>query len=305
MLSQVYEAFGGWLLGAARGAQRRAVRAEWKQHRDKRGRVTPYLECGQALAPVGTIVWLHGFSDEPDSFMQTARGLAGRYRIVAPALPGFGGWVDRNERHTLEAYAAWLGEVVHDLGGERFHLMGNSLGGAAAIAIAAADHGAHVASLVPVNSAGLDIAGVRSVNDEMREGHNLFAVHDRAGYDGFLKRIFAKPPLVPGPVRAKLTSQLSGSAQWYDRIVADMLESARLPAGEGVMSSVDLPSINAPTLVVWGDRDTLFPLAHAQHLARAIPNVKLEVLEGVGHCPHIESPARLATAVRSFFDTIG
>lgn len=304
MLSGAYEAFGGWLLDAARGAQRRAVRAQLKQHRDKRGRVTPYLECGKAVSPVGTIVWLHGFSDEPDSFMQAARGLADRYRIVAPALPGFGGWVDRNERHTLEAYAAWLAEVVHDLGGERFHLLGNSLGGATALAIAAADRGAHVASLVPVNSGGLDIAGVRSVNDEMREGHNLFAVHDRAGYDGFLKRIFAKPPFVPGAVRAKLTSRLSGSAQWYDRIVADLLESERLDAGEGVMSAVDLPSINVPTLVVWGDRDTLFPLAHARHLARVIPHVKLEVLEGVGHCPHIESPARLASAVKHFIDGI-
>jgi pimeloyl-ACP methyl ester carboxylesterase len=301
----LYEAFGGWLLKAAKSAQRRAVRAQIKQHRDKRGRLTPYLECGQAVAPVGTIVWLHGFSDEPDSFMQAARHLARRYRIVAPALPGFGGWVDQNERHTLEAYAEWLGEIVHDLGGERFHLMGNSLGGSSAIAIAAADRGAHVASLVPVNSAGLDIHGVRSVNDEMREGHNLFAVHDRAGYDGFLKRIFAQPPFIPGPVRAKLAAQLRGSAQWYDRIVADMLESARLDAGEGVMSMVDLATISVPTLVVWGDRDTLFPLAHAQHLARAIPNVKLEVLEGVGHCPHIESPVRLARAVRAFIDTIG
>jgi pimeloyl-ACP methyl ester carboxylesterase len=302
MLSSAYEAFGGFLLEAAKGAQRRAVRAQLKQHRDARGRVTPYLECGVARA--GTIVWLHGFSDEPDSFMRTAAALVKRYRIVAPALPGFSGWVDRNERHTLQAYGAWLGAIVADLGGERFHLMGNSLGGAAAIAVAAADREGRVASLVPVNSAGLDIDGVRSVNDEMRDGHNLFAVHDRAGYDGFLKRIFAKPPFIPGPVRAKLASQLSGSAEWYDRIVADMLLSERIQAGEGVMSTVDLASIKAPTLVVWGNRDTLFPMAHAEHLARAIPSVKLEVLEGVGHCPHIESPGKLAHAVKKFLATI-
>jgi pimeloyl-ACP methyl ester carboxylesterase len=254
---------------------------------------------------VGTIVWLHGFSDEPDSFMATARRLADRYRIVVPALPGFGGWVDRDERHTLEAYAEWLGEIVHDLGGERFHLMGNSLGGASAIAIAAADRGEHVASLVPVNGAGIDIAGVRSVHDEMREGHNLFAVHDRTSFEGFVNRIFARPPFMPGPVRAKLTSRFSDSAHWYNRIIADMLEGAGPTGSEGVTSLVDLPSINVPTLVVWGDRDTLYPLAHAQHLVRAIPSVKLEVLEGVGHCPHIESPARLAKAVRGFLDAIG
>ena len=304
MLARAYEAFGGWLLEAARSAQRRAVRAEIKQHRDKRGRITPYLECGRARGEAATIVWVHGFSDEPENFMDTARGLADGYRIVAPALPGFSGWVDRNERHTLDAYVGWLDEIVHDLGGERFHLMGNSLGGAIAIAIAAADRGAHVASLVPVNSAGVDIVGVRSVNDEMRDGSNLFNVQDRAGYDRLMKRLFAKLPYIPGPVRAVTISRLSGLAQWYDRILSDMLESAVLEAGEGVTTMADLSSIEVPTLVVWGALDSLFPLAHAQHLARAIPKVKLEVFEGVGHCLHIECPARLASTAKAFFDAL-
>lgn len=293
MLSRAYESFGAGILHLANLAQRRAVRARLKYHKDSRGRVTPYFECG--IAKAGTLIWLHGFSDEPGTFLRTAQPLIGKYRIIAPAMPGFGeGWNDPNERHTFEAYAAWLGEFVDDLGGERFHLMGNSLGGATAIGIAASHRAGRLASLVVVNSGGLDVAGVRSVNDEMREGHNLFAVRDHDGYNRFLKRIFARPPFIPGPVRACLASKLRASASWYERLVADMIESRQTKIAEGVASNVDLANIQVPTLVVWGDRDTLFPVAHAEHFARTIPGAKLEILEGVGHCPHLESPARLA-----------
>ena len=303
MLSRIEERIGAGILRLVQVAGRRAVRARLKQHRDARGRVTPYLECGEAKD--GTIVWLHGFNDEPDSFMRTAARLVGRYRIVAPAMPGFGdGWMDPGERHTLDAYGAWLGDVVRSVGGERFHLMGNSLGGSTAIAIAAAEGPGRIASLVAVNSGGLDVTGVRSVNDEMRAGQNLFAVRDAAGFDSFIKRIFVRPPYIPRPVRVRLTAELRRSADWDERLVADMIET-ELHASSAGASVTELDRIRVPTLVVWGERDTLFPLAHGQHLARTIPDAKLAVLEGVGHCPHLESPRRLAEAFTRFASALG
>lgn len=298
LLARVEEAIGDGILRAVQALQRRVVRARVKEHTDARGRVTPYLECG--VAREGTLVWLHGFSDEPDSFLRAAAPLASRYRVVMPALPGFAnGWVDASERHTFGAYAAWMGEVVGALGGERFHLMGNSLGGGTAIAIAAALP-ERLASLVAVNSAGLDILGVESVNDEMRAGKNLFAVRSRAEYRQFLQRIFARAPYIPRPVLAHLALRLSCSADWYERLVADMAGSEIYAAAEGASCIAELANVRVPTLVVWGDRDTLFPLSHGEYLARVIPGAKLEVLRGVGHCPHIESPRRLVQAFQRF-----
>ncbi|HEX7479106.1 MAG TPA: alpha/beta fold hydrolase [Polyangiales bacterium] len=304
MLARLEESIGAGILRLVQVAQRRAVRAQLKQHVDARGRVTPYLECG--VAKEGTLVWLHGFSDEPDSFLRTAAQLVDRYRIVAPAMPGFAdGWADPAERHTFEAYAEWLGEVVSAVGGERFHLMGNSLGGATAIGVAAALGPERVVSLVPVNSAGLELVGVRAVGDEMRAGQNLFAVRDPQAYRQFIKRIFAQPPYIPRPVLLQLTAKLRRSADWYDRLIADMTQSKGHTSDDGNASSIDLTSLRVPTLVVWGDRDTLFPLAHGEHFARAIPGAKLEVLEGVGHCPHLEAPTRLADAFSRFAASLG
>lgn len=303
MLSRVEESLGEGILRLVQVAQRRAVRARVNHHTDSLGRVTPYLECGTARD--GTVVWLHGFSDEPDSFLRSAASLTRRYRVVMPALPGFAnGWRLPEERHTFEAYGSWMGDVVAALGGDRFHLMGNSLGGAAALAIAAALGPERIASLVMVNSAGLEIPGVESVNDEMRAGQNLFSVRSRAEYARFLTRIFARPPFIPRPVLAHLAAKLSRSADWYERIIADMIESKIHEVAEGASCIVDPSAIRVPTLVVWGDRDTLFPTSHGLYLARSIPGAKIEVLPGVGHCPHLESPRLLAKAFERFASSL-
>jgi pimeloyl-ACP methyl ester carboxylesterase len=47
-----------------------------------------------------------------------------------------------------------------------------------------------------------------------------------------------------------------------------------------------------PTLVVWGNLDTITPLAQGAALAKLIPGARLEVLVGVGHIPQIEDPPR-------------
>jgi pimeloyl-ACP methyl ester carboxylesterase len=290
---------GAGIVRLAEQAQRRAVRARLRQHRADSGRITPYLECGSASGP--TLVWLHGFADKPDSFMRTALALADSYRIVAPALPGFGdGWFDPRERHTFEAYAAWMGEVLRAIGGPRYHLMGNSLGAAVAAELAASDSTGSVASLSLVDCAGIDLPGVRSVTDEQRDGDNLFVVRDAHGYQQFLSRIFARPPSLPRPVRVFLADQLRRSADWYERLMADLHASTSAGNIDGVQSNVDLARIRVPTLVVWGERDSLFPVLHGEHIARSIPGAQLEVLAGVGHCPHLESPEQLAAAFRRF-----
>jgi pimeloyl-ACP methyl ester carboxylesterase len=297
LLERVEAAIGARLLRTVVAAQRRSLGAVVRKHRDRRGRITKYLDLGTARR--GTLVWLHGFGDRIDTFLPTARRLAGDYRILVPAMPGFpDGWIDDTERHTFAAYAGWVGEVVRDVASERFHLMGNSLGGATALAIAAAMP-ERLESVVAVNSAGVELAGVRSIADEMRDGHNLFAVSTREDYDRLTSRIFAAPPRIPRPVRAHLFREQRAKADWYRRLLGELAESTLLPH---VSAHVDLEAIRVPTLVVWGDRDTLFPLILGEHVARTVANAKLHVLDRVGHCPHLESPGRLASAFRSFAD---
>lgn len=58
-----------------------------------------------------------------------------------------------------------------------------------------------------------------------------------------------------------------------------------------------------PILIIWGDRDDIIPVSHAYAAYEAIPGCQLVILEGVGHFPQIEAPAKFVTALVDFVDS--
>jgi alpha-beta hydrolase superfamily lysophospholipase len=58
-----------------------------------------------------------------------------------------------------------------------------------------------------------------------------------------------------------------------------------------------------PTLIVWGERDRIIPIAHAYKAHEVIPNSRLEVMKGVGHFPQAEEPERFAEILTNFMRT--
>jgi pimeloyl-ACP methyl ester carboxylesterase len=76
------------------------------------------------------------------------------------------------------------------------------------------------------------------------------------------------------------------------------------PGGQSV-SAIDRLYLAAhmPTLIVWGDHDRIIPVAHAHQAHEAIPNSRLEIMEGVGHFPHVEEPARFVAILRDFLNS--
>ena len=97
---------------------------------------------------------------------------------------------------------------------------------------------------------------------------------------------------MPGPRR---------SGTWYRSLTnpenrkafVTTMRSVIDPGGQSV-SAMDRLYLAAhmPTLIVWGDRDTIIPVVHAYKVHEAIPNSRLSIMEGVGHFPHAEEPAR-------------
>jgi pimeloyl-ACP methyl ester carboxylesterase len=55
-----------------------------------------------------------------------------------------------------------------------------------------------------------------------------------------------------------------------------------------------------PVLIVWGERDPIIPVRHAETAHKAIPGSRLEVFENVGHLPQLEAPGRFVTALERF-----
>ena len=60
-----------------------------------------------------------------------------------------------------------------------------------------------------------------------------------------------------------------------------------------------------PTLLIWGEEDRIIPVAHGYAAHEAVPASRLEVLPGVGHFPHVESPAAVVDIIDDFIATTG
>ena len=76
------------------------------------------------------------------------------------------------------------------------------------------------------------------------------------------------------------------------------------PGGQTVNASDRLYlAARVPTLIVWGDQDGIIPMQHGVDAHEQITGSRLELLEGVGHFPHVESPGRFAAVLLDFLDT--
>jgi pimeloyl-ACP methyl ester carboxylesterase len=61
-----------------------------------------------------------------------------------------------------------------------------------------------------------------------------------------------------------------------------------------------LPTIDVPTLLLWGDQDARSPLSVARTFEARIPGARLQVIAGAGHAAHLEQPAAFTAAVRDW-----
>jgi len=58
-----------------------------------------------------------------------------------------------------------------------------------------------------------------------------------------------------------------------------------------------------PTLIVWGDGDTIIPVSHAYSAHEVITGSRLEIITGSGHFPHVEAPERFLGVLTDFLNT--
>ncbi len=84
------------------------------------------------------------------------------------------------------------------------------------------------------------------------------------------------------------------------------LRSVVDPRGQAVsaLNRLHLTS-ELPTMVIWGDQDRIIPVEHGYALHEARPGSRLEVLEGVGHFPHVERPSDVVDLLDDFINTTG
>jgi pyruvate dehydrogenase E2 component (dihydrolipoamide acetyltransferase) len=239
---------------------------------------------------------LHGFGADLNSWMFTQPGLAEANRTIALDLPGHGGSSKNVGAGDAEALAGAVDAALAALDIEQAHLVGHSLGGAVAAALAARQPD-RVASLTLIAAAGL--------------GPEINA----AFIDGFIRAARRKDAtevlqlLVHDP--ALVSRQMVEDVLRYKRLdgVTAALQTIAHAWFAGGRQTLDLIATIAaqkmPVQVIWGRDDRIIPVAHAEALAAHRPQgqqtaPQVHMLPQAGHLPHMEKSAEVNRLIRRF-----
>ncbi len=254
-----------------------------------------YLEGGRGEE---TLVLLHGIFAEKDHWVDFARPLTGRYRVIAPDLPGFGesGRLP-NQTYDYAAQTVRLKEWLDALGLDRVHLAGNSMGGTIAVLFAIA-YPQRVASVALIGAPH----GIRSPQPSAMDrlidvGKAPLVAHDAAEFRQMMDLVFAKPPFLPYPI-------LHATQQTALRNADSNMRLWRAQLKDRYLLDARITEVQRPTLILWGEKDQVFDASGAQVLRSRMQAARIEVLPDLGHLPMMEAPGATAQSYASFLGTL-
>ena len=263
-----------------------ASRVRLRTARLATGPLIHYAEQGDPNAEV--LIFIHGWPDSWFSWSRVFGRLPAAYHAYAIDQRGFGDSERPAAGYTIDQLALDVVAFMHAVGVSRATLIGHSMGTFVARRVAEIAP-ASVTRLVCIGSA------VRAANEVTREVQAMLA------------------PLVD-PLPVEFVREFQESAihhpvpePFFGGIVA---ASRQAPARvwqrmfDGLLAFDDrdqLGRIAAPTLILWGDHDALFPDEAEQHqLAAAIAGSRLMVLPETGHSPNWERPELVVAAIDAF-----
>lgn len=254
------------------------------------------------------VLFLHGFAANLYTWRHLAPPLAAEQRVILADLKGFGqSPKPRDGRYSIRHQASLVGTLARELALQQLTLVGHSYGGAVALMLALRwcrhDPG-RLRRLVLVSSAAYPqplppymalaarpVLGpilLRLVSKEFLIRRALqYAFHRSQRIERDAVRAYARP--------------LQHAEARYA-----LIQAVRQLVPPNVNALVArYPSIDVPTLILWGRHDRVIPLAVGQRLHREMPRSSLCVLDDCGHVPQEEKPAETLQAIRRFLRETG
>jgi pimeloyl-ACP methyl ester carboxylesterase len=266
------------------------------------GQALSYLDAGTGPA----ILFVHGLLGSYRHWAHLIDQLTSAgYRVVAPDLFGHGGSDKPMGDYSLGAHAATLRDLLDQLQLDRVTVVGHSLGGGIAMQFwyLFPDRVDRVAL---VSSGGLG-----------RQVSPLLRAAVLPGSEWVLPVIASRWLTT----KVDLAGQVLSRVGWRPRLRMDeawrgfvslgdadsrraFLATTRcvMDIGGQTVSARDFfpTTTPVPTLIVWGARDRIIPVAHGIAAAKLIEGSRLELFENAGHFPHLDEPERFAALLQDF-----
>jgi pimeloyl-ACP methyl ester carboxylesterase len=250
-------------------------------------------DTGPKDGPV--VILLHGFGSSLHTWEAWAQTLAVDYRVIRFDLPGAGltgpdPTGDYSDARALRVLTA----LMDRLGVTRASFIGNSIGGRMAWKFAA-DNPSRVDKLVLVSPDGFESPGFEY--GKHPEVPTIVGLMRYALPTSVLRMNLAPAYGDPGALTDELVRR------YRDMMLAPGVRDAMIERMKQTVLQDPVPllrRIEAPTLLLWGEKDAMIPFSNAQDYIRALANSKLVPLPGVGHLPQEEAPARALEPVIDF-----
>ncbi len=249
------------------------------------------------------LVFVHGLVGTRGHFTHVVPAFLDTHRVIGVDMPGCGESHKPKARLSIRAYAETLLELLSGLGIEKATLVGHSAGGQV-VATAALLAPERALRLTLINSAGM-----RSYPFVSRmAGRALmrpWLVSRLLGVSSkwILDQVFhqKKNQFVDQFVEESTSGRRDPHARRQTlremgKVFHDLAPDLLTPTVKEGASKLAMP-----TLIVWGDRDRLVPLAAVRHIAARFPRARLEVIRDCGHMPMIEEPERTIELMKKFF----
>ncbi|WP_101675612.1 alpha/beta fold hydrolase [Alloalcanivorax mobilis] len=259
-----------------------------------------HLLRSKAPDDVPTVLLIHGFGADSSNWIHFANELEGEYGFVIPDMPGHGQSTRRTDmNYGISEQAERLFTLMDTLGVKRFHVAGNSVGGAIAIEMARRQP-QRIVSLGLVDSAGLTLETPEFLNTIERSAGNPLIPHTAEEFHETLDWASEQSVGVPGFVITAMGEEKAANAEVAEKVWQDInLDPAMRLRGRGV-----LPEVKTPALVIWGRKDRLLSLENVDGFKRELPDVRAIIFDDVGHVPMAEAPEKTADAFRAFWQEV-
>ena len=244
-----------------------------------------YLEEGNSAK---TLLLLHGLGASAERWEGVIPLFAKKFKVIVPDLIGFGYSDKPMVDYTTDYFLGFISKFVKKVGIKEMNIIGSSLGGQIAAEFII-NHNVNVRKLVLVSPSGV-------------------MKHSTPALDAYISAA-----LYPSTDSALNAFQvMSGRKKIDEKIVSGFVERMQLPnAKMAFMSTLlglnnsqviteKLQLITIPTLIVWGENDSVIPIKYAQSFVSGITDCRFYKMIGCGHIPYVDDPKTFFQLVSNF-----
>ncbi|MEL6765775.1 MAG: alpha/beta fold hydrolase [Pseudomonadota bacterium] len=244
------------------------------------------------------LVIAHGLFGQARNFGALSKRFAEARRVIAVDMRNHGD-APHDARMDYEAMAADLAAVIRAEAGGRAVLLGHSMGGKAAMALALSE---------PDLLEALIVADIAPVPYDHQEHGGIIAAMAAVDLSGVARRSEADPLLAPGipdpGIRGFILQNLTvegGVARWKPNLPA---LAENMPAILGFPEDLPETAFEGPTLFLHGGRSDYVIDAYRPRIRALFSDAEFETIEAAGHWLHAEQPAAFEGAVTRFLSTL-